>query len=194
MATPGPTPSQTLGPFFAMKMAPVTELASPSIAGERIRIIGSVRDGDRQIVDDALVEVWQADAAGRYRHPAAEQTADAPVPDASFTGYGRSLIDVGTGVFTFDTIKPGRVINDAGGRQAPHLSLIVTGRGLLKPCHTRLYFADEQAANERDAVLASVPTSRRATLLAEPTPAEPITTYRFDIRLQGEDETVFFAL
>lgn len=195
----GQTPSQTVGPFFAYGLTPeqygypeLTSIASPNVLGgdlrppdvegERIRIEGRVLDGEGAAVNDALIEIWQADPQGRYAHPAD------PRGNIAFRGFGRC----GTGTdgdcrFVFDTVKPGAV--DA--RQAPHVNVIVFMRGLLSHLYTRVYFADE-AANARDPVLLSVPEERRATLIAERETKDGVAVYRFDIHMQGERETVFF--
>ncbi|MEO8668167.1 MAG: protocatechuate 3,4-dioxygenase subunit alpha [Bauldia sp.] len=187
------TPSQTVGPFFAFALAARqygydfpqiagSAIATPDAPGEHIRVTGRVIDGEGVPIPDSLIEVWQADASGRY------PGADAFDADGAFLGFGR--YGTGTGPetrFTFDTVKPG-----GHDGEAPHLNLIVTMRGLLLHAFTRLYFSDEAAANERCAVLALVPQERRRTLVAtrEETPAGPL--YRFDIHMQGPDETVFF--
>ena len=186
------TPSQTVGPFFAYGLSPeqygypfasiaTGRMADEAAGAERIRIIGQVLDGEGAPVGDAMIEIWQADAQGRYanRREAGRNT--------QFTGFGRQ----GTGTdpesrFIFDTIKPGPVDAD----QAPHISVIVFMRGLLTHAYTRLYFSDEPQANARDPVLNSVPEDRRPTLIAMR--EEGGATYRFDIRMQGEGETVFF--
>ncbi len=191
----GQTPSQTAGPFFAYGLTPkqygypltsiaTGQMADETVAGERIRIVGQVLDGDNVPVADALIEVWQADAQGRYAHP-----ADKRARNAGFSGFGRQ----GTGAdgqnrFIFDTIKPGSV----DGSQAPHMSVIVFMRGLLSHAYTRIYFSDEPQANARDPVLSSVPEDRRRTLVAERQEDGTGAVYRFDIRMQGEAETVFF--
>lgn len=191
------TPSQTVGPFFAYALAAPqygyehTGIASDSLAddlvpGERIRIVGRVFDGAGDAIPDALVEIWQADSEGRYAHP-----ADGRESNAGFRGFGR----FGTGTdaqnrFLFHTIKPGSV----DGEQAPHINVIVFMRGMLSHAYTRLYFPDEAEANSRDPVLSSVPEERRPTLIARREETEAATVYRFDIRMQGEDETVFFDL
>jgi protocatechuate 3,4-dioxygenase alpha subunit len=195
--TRGQTPSQTVGPFFAYGLTGEQygyrfsqiasgRIAGPEEAGERIRIVGRVLDGEGVPIPDALIEIWQADAAGRYQHP-----ADRRGSNSGFTGFGR----VGTGTdrdnrFIFDTIKPGSV----DGAQAPHVTLVVMMRGLLTHAYTRLYFSDEARANQHDEVLLSVAPDRRETLLArrEDTVTGPV--YHFDIRMQGERETVFFDL
>lgn len=186
------TTSQTVGPFFHDCLlrpdATRNVLTQAETLGEHIRIEGRVLDGDGVGVPDAMIEIWQANAAGRYHHPA--DTRDVPL-DPTFFGFGRSGTDA-DGMFWFETVKPGRVPfeNDL---QAPHICVAVFARGLLNHLPTRLYFADE-LANEDDAVLNRVPRERRATLFAQPIYQDGKTTYRFDIRLQGADETVFFNL
>jgi protocatechuate 3,4-dioxygenase, alpha subunit len=193
------TGSQTVGPFFAPALlredARRNVLVQPETAGERIRIEGRVLDGDGMPVPDALVEIWQANAYGRYNHPADQGPAQL---DPSFTGFGRS----GTsedGSYWFETIKPGPVAFDGErGRgqlkqQAPHIYVTVFARGLLNHLVTRLYFEDEPA-NAGDPLLHHVPGERRATLLARREPGDAVTIYRFDIVLQGAGETAFFNL
>lgn len=191
------TPSQTIGPFFAYGLTPeqygypLTSIAAPEVAqddreGERIRIEGRVFDGEGAAVGDAMIEIWQADAAGRYAHP-----ADSRGSNADFTGFGR----VGTGTdpeqrFFFETVKPGA----PGAGQAPHINVIVFMRGLLNHVYTRLYFPDEAEANAADPVLTSVPEDRRGTLIARRDDSGASPVYRFDIHMQGADETVFFDL
>lgn len=187
------TASQTVGPFFSHALlrddAQRNVLTGADTTGERIRIEGCVYDGDRIPVPDALVEIWQANAHGRYNHPADQR----PLPlEPSFLGFGRSGTDE-DGRYWFDTIKPGRVPGAAGALQAPHIVVTVLSRGLLNHAVTRLYFADE-AANATDAVLQCVPPDRRGTLLAEPTGVPGRAVYRFDIALQGHGETAFFNL
>jgi protocatechuate 3,4-dioxygenase, alpha subunit len=190
----GPTPSQTVGPYFTMRIGGEGDnvLTTPETVGERIRVEGFVYDGDRKHIEDALIEVWQANSAGRYHHPADDRDE---VPfDPAFTGFGRCASDFKTGAFSFLTIKPGAVPHPSGGLQAPHLSLIIQARGMLDPTYTRIYFADEAEANAIDPVLATVPADRRGTLIAERVDNGDgsVATYRFDIRYQGDDETVFF--
>jgi protocatechuate 3,4-dioxygenase alpha subunit len=182
------TPSQTAGPFFEVGLLrdPVNVIAAPSVRGERIRIEGRLLDGDGTGVPDGMVEVWQADAQGRYRHPADRQEDQV---EEDFTGYGRSGTD-DDGAFWFETIKPGAVSSPSGGRQAPHLNLCVFARGLLDHLVTRMYFDDE--GNDTDEVLRSVGEHRRSTLLAKRASGGGRPLYRFDIVLQGEGETVFF--
>ena len=191
-ATSGIAPSQTVGPFFLdcllREDARRNVLVQPETEGLRIRIEGRVLDGDGAPVPDALVEIWQANARGRYRHSA--DTREVVTLDAGFIGFGRSGTDA-NGRFWFETIRPGAVPFDGERAQAPHIGVIVFARGLLNHLATRLYFADEPA-NAADPILACVPTDRRGTLLAQPVPGEGTPIYRFDIRLQGTDETVFF--
>ena len=203
-ASAGISPSQTVGPFFLGCLlrddARRNVLAGPETAGERIRIEGRVLDGDGEGVPDAMVEIWQANAAGRYRHPA-DQRDGVPL-DPDFTGFGRSGTEDG-GAFWFETVKPVAVPFDGQqsgqaqqAQQAPHICVQVFARGLLNHLTTRLYFAGEPA-NVDDPVLLCVPEERRATLLAQPVPSpsgapNTPTLYRFDIVLQGPGETVFF--
>jgi len=185
------TGSQTVGPFFSPALlregARRNVLILPETVGERIRIEGRVLDGDGIPVPDAMVEIWQANAHGRYNHPADQGSA--PL-DPSFLGFGRS----GTGEdgsYWFETVKPGPVAFDRDRLQAPHICVTVFSRGLLNHLVTRLYFEDEPA-NAEDPVLQCVPDDRRVTLLARREPAGAATVYRFDIVLQGADETAFF--
>jgi len=172
------TTSQTVGPYLHIGLAwLITEnLAQTGVGGERISIEGRVLDGDGNPVNDALVEIWQADADGRY---AAK----------GFRGFGRSATD-DKGGFRFHTIKPGRVAGPAGKLQAPHIAVNVFMRGLLKQLVTRIYFADEPA-NAGDPVLSLVPADRRATLIAKPAMGKP-GALEWNVILQGRDETVFF--
>ncbi len=189
----GETPSQTVGPFFSIGLSGEGEnvLVSDGVAGDRIRLVGRVVDGEGQPVGDALIELWQANSMGRYRHP--DDTRDEIVLDEAFTGFGRAATEFETGEYWFQTIKPGRVPDPEGELQAPHLNLIVQARGMLNPLFTRVYFPDEEEANRSDLVLAMVPKDRRDTLVAVREGDEP-AVYRFDIRLQGESETVFLDL
>ena len=198
------TPSQTAGPYVHIGLIPHQAgfdifqnnfgnvLVGPETPGERIRIEGRVLDGTGSPIRDALVELWQANAAGRYNHPADRQT-DKPL-DPGFRGWGRAGTDFQTGVWFFDTIKPGRVIGRRGHRDmAPHVSLWIVSRGVNIGLSTRLYFADETQANAEDPVLNMVePATRRRTLLARREEREGVATYIFDIHVQGEHETVFF--
>ena len=185
------TSSQTVGPFFSPTLlredARRQVLVQPETVGERIRIEGHVLDGDRLPVPDALIEIWQANAHGRYNHP----TDQGPAPlDVSFVGFGRSGTE-NEGAYWFETIKPGPVPFDSARLQAPHICFTVFARGLLNHLVTRLYFADEPA-NASDPVLLRVPESQRATLLAQGQQEGANLVYRFNIILQGEGETAFF--
>lgn len=184
------TPSQTVGPFFhdALLRDPYNVLVRPDTEGEPIRIEGHVYDGDGVGVSDAMVEIWQANARGRYRHEADR----GPQPlDPGFTGFGRAGTDEAGG-FWFETIKPGPVPWGPEGHQAPHINVLVFARGLLDQLRTRLYFDDEEEANEKDPLLGLVSAERSPTLLARRSAGEGGVVYRFDVRLQGERETVFF--
>jgi protocatechuate 3,4-dioxygenase, alpha subunit len=190
---PGLTPSQTIGPFFHPALlregAGGNVLVQPETEGERIRIEGQVLDGEGTPVNDASVEVWQANHHGRYHHPA--DNRDLPL-DPSFTGYGRAATD-DEGRFWFETIKPGVVPFDDTRSQAPHICLTVFARGLLNHVVTRLYFEDDPAT-ANDPVLQLVPKDRRTTLIARRDEAGEAVVYRLAIRLQGTDETVFLNL
>ena len=185
------TPSQTIGPFhhYALPWPDGGRMRHESASGTPIRLVIRIHDGQGAPVDDGLVEIWQANAQGRYAHP--EDRRNLPL-DPGFTGFGRAEADSG-GAYVFDTVKPGRVPGAGSGLQAPHVNVSVFARGLLDRVVTRIYFADEAEANAEDPVLALVPEARRATLLARKDEADP-ATYRFDIRLQGPDETVFFEI
>ncbi len=193
-AAPGLSPAQTVGPFFLNCLlrddARRNVLVGPATTGERIRIEGRVLDGDGVGVPDALVEIWQANAAGRYRHPA-DQRDHVPL-DPDFIGFGRSGTE-DAGAFWFETVKPGAVPFAGEQLQAPHIGVQVFARGLLNHVTTRLYFEGE-AANATDPVLLRVPAERRDTLMARRSPAGPagLAVYRFDIVLQGPGETAFF--
>jgi protocatechuate 3,4-dioxygenase, alpha subunit len=181
------TPSQTVGPFFSIGLERISRAAlAEGSPGERIAIQGRVLDGDGQPVPDAVVEIWQADADGRYHHP---EHSGARNDAASFFGFGRIPTD-DHGRFSFTTIKPGPVHGPDGKPQAPHLQICVFMRGLLKQLVTRLYFPEEPL-NASDVVLRVVPESRRQTLIARQAgPKE--NTLEWNVCLQGENETVFF--
>lgn len=177
-----PTPSQTVGPFF--KIGLPYEGDARLVESGGIRVAGVVYDADGP-VDDALVEIWQANADGRYDHP--EDTRDDLPLSAGFHGFGRCATD-DHGRYEFLTIKPGPVPHPDGGMQAPHLEVAVFARGLLKQVVTRMYFPDEADANTADPVLSSVDAVRRGSLVARDEGGE----LHFDIHLQGEHETPFF--
>jgi protocatechuate 3,4-dioxygenase alpha subunit len=184
------TPSQTIGPFFHRSLLrdDLSDLTSRCPSGERITIEGEILDGDGAPVSDAMVEIWQANAAGRYNHPA--DTQDKPL-DPAFDGFGRTATDA-HGRFVFRTIKPGPVRDAGDFVNAPHINLTIFARGLLHHLVTRIYFPNEPL-NQSDPVLSSVPAARRETLIAART-AENASTYRVNIALQGERETVFFDI
>jgi protocatechuate 3,4-dioxygenase alpha subunit len=186
----GQTPSQTVGPYFTLRLYREGEnvLVSPEIPG-RIVIQGRVLDGDRNHIEDALLEIWQANPLGRYRHP--DDTRELALDDG-FTGFGRAVSNFHTGEFRFETVKPGLVPDAEGAFQAPHISLMVQGRGMLNPVFTRIYFSDEEEANADDLTLRSVPAARRRTLIAELIDDADPRVYHFDVLFQGDDETVFF--
>lgn len=186
------TPSQTVGPFFAIGLTrkPMNILVTNAAQGERIRIEGRVFDGDGQTVPDAMIEIWQANSYGRYHHPDDKQ--EKPL-DPSFMGWGRCGTDK-TGAYSFETVKPGTVPESGEAVQAPHINVTVFARGMLVHAYTRIYFAGE-AANDSDPILSSVKNKkRRKTLIAAREDKDGKLVYRFDIRLQGENETVFFDM
>jgi protocatechuate 3,4-dioxygenase, alpha subunit len=184
------TPSQTIGPFFhrALLHEGWNDLAARGATGERVAIEGRVLDGDGAPVSDAMIEIWQANAAGRYDHPEDHQE-NRPI-DPNFHGFGRVATD-SEGRFRLRTVKPGAVQGDGGSLQAPHINLSVFARGLLKRLATRIYFPDEPL-NDSDPLLNALPAKRRATLIARPASAGAAErALRFDIVLQGAAETVF---
>jgi protocatechuate 3,4-dioxygenase alpha subunit len=199
------TPSQTVGPFFAYGLTPKgrcewdpngsyswkntveSNLVTPDASGTRIRIEGVVLDGDGLPINDCMIEIWQADSQGRYAH-----ARDNRAPNTKFKGFGRSATDK-AGVFAFDTIKPGQVPGPGGKPQAPHIVVCIFSRGMLRQVYTRLYF-DDEPANASDPILTMVPADRRGTLIAHKQPGTDPVLYRFDIRVQGGDETVFFEI
>jgi protocatechuate 3,4-dioxygenase alpha subunit len=188
------TPSQTIGPFFhrALLHEGWNDLAGRGAAGERVIIEGRVLDGDGAPVGDAMVEVWQANAAGRYEHPEDRQEnghAQRPI-DPQFHGFGRTATDQ-DGRFHLRTIKPGPVTGRGDAPLAPHISVSIFARGLLKRLVTRIYFPGEPL-NDSDPLLSTLPVARGATLIARAEDggaAERVL--HFDIVLQGENETVF---
>ena len=186
------TPSQTVGPFYSLGLtrSPRKVLVTEATHGERIRVEGQVFDGDGNVVNDALIEIWQANAYGRYNHP--EDKQEKPL-DGSFTGWGRCGTDK-SGDYFFETIKPGPVPGSGQSIQAPHITVAVFARGMLVHAYTRVYFGDDPA-NDSDPVLSSIKNkARRRTLIAAREEKDGKATYRFDIRLQGENETVFFDM
>jgi protocatechuate 3,4-dioxygenase alpha subunit len=192
------TPSQTVGPYFKYGLTPgrdyqwndafSNDLVTADVSGERIRIVGQVFDGAGAVIPDALLEIWQADAQGRFADP---QDARA-LPNAAFKGFGRCGADANGG-YSFHTIRPGSVPGPDGKPQAPHVLLAVFARGMTQQAITRIYFEDLEAANAADPVLALVPSERRGTLIGKREQGD-VTVYRFDVHLQGDRETVFFDL
>jgi protocatechuate 3,4-dioxygenase alpha subunit len=182
----GQTPSQTVGPFFhfGLPYQDDNKVALDGASGEKIVFEGKVTDGAGEVVPDVMIEIWQANAAGKYDHP--EDTQEKPI-DEGFHGFGRCSTDK-EGVFRFHTVKPGAVPGPGNSLQAPHIVVFVFGRGMLKQLLTRCYFEDE-AHNANDPVLNLVPEQRRPTLIARKTSS---STYTLNIVLQGEGETVFF--
>jgi protocatechuate 3,4-dioxygenase alpha subunit len=200
------TASQTAGPYVHIGLAPAAAgfdifensfgsvLTNERTKGQRIRIEGRVFDGIGTVLKDVLIEIWQANAEGRYAHPADRQAGKSI--DPAFRGWGRSCTDFDSGLYTFDTIKPGPVEGRDGRFMAPHINIWIVARGINLGLNTRIYFSDEAEANARDAVLNIIEwEQRRKTLVAERLDGKAdggAVVYRFDIRLQGEDETVFF--
>lgn len=200
------TPSQTVGPFFAYGLTPKgraqwdpngsyswkqtvgDNLVTPDTTGQKIRIEGVILDGDGMPINDAMLEIWQADAQGRYANPRDNRA----LPNTQFKGFGRSATDK-NGVFGFETIKPGAVPGPNGQNQAPHVMFCIFSRGMLRQVYTRMYFADE-AGNGSDPVLALVPEDRRGTLVAHKQIKGDVLIYRFNIHMQGDNETVFFDI
>jgi protocatechuate 3,4-dioxygenase, alpha subunit len=202
MTTRKQTPSMTVGPWFSYGLTPEAygrtglatgAMAQPGIEGARVSLTGRVFDGTGKPVPDAMLEIWQANAHGRYAH-AADTRAAVPA-QRGFAGFGRVSTDP-EGRFAFSTIKPGRVPAQGAGRgnimQAPHLNLTVFARGLLSHLFTRIYFSDELAANAEDPVLAMVEPARRGTLIAQR--AGSGDAFALDFHLQGDAETVFFEV
>jgi protocatechuate 3,4-dioxygenase, alpha subunit len=192
------TPSQTVGPYFKYGLTPNGEYAwndaftnnliTPDASGERIRVEGKVFDGDGAPVPDCMLEIWQADAQGRFNDLQDKRA----LPNSSFRGFGRCGTDANGGYF-FHTIKPGQVADPDGKPQAPHLLLAIFARGMLLHLYSRIYF-DGEAANATDPVLALVPADRRVTLIATRKPGAGNPVYSLDIHLQGDNETVFFEV
>ena len=187
---PKQTPSQTIGPFFAYGLTSeqygydYKQLAGntlPEESAERIRIRGQVFDGNGGSIRDAMLEIWQADSQGRYAQPGNPRVAN-----TKFSGFARfSTGTLENDFYEFETVKPGAI----GDGQAPHIAVVIFMRGLLNHVYTRIYFPDETLANETDPVLSLVDPARRDTLIAQ---QEAVASYRFDVHMQGERETVFF--
>jgi len=197
------TPSQTAGPYVHIGLIPAqagleifannftSDIAGPTVKGERILIEGRVFDGAGHATRDVLIETWQANAAGRYNHPADRQDK---ALESSFRGWARTGTDFETGIYTIRTIKPGSVAGRRGRKaMAPHVNFWIAARGINIGLATRMYFGDEDAANAQDPVLNIIEQGeRRKTLIAPRSVREGTTVYTFNIHLQGERETVFF--
>ncbi len=193
------SPSQTAGPYVHIGCMPNhadipvydgdlgASLKTGPVKGQEITITGQVFDGADEPVRDAMLEIWQADAEGLFA--SANETRGQA--DPNFTGWGRAACDMHTGVFSFETIKPGAVPYLDGTLQAPHITLWIVARGINIGLQTRIYFADEAAANAFDPILTRIPPERLPTLLAK---REAPGAYRFDIHIQGARETVFFDI
>ncbi|MDY0747395.1 protocatechuate 3,4-dioxygenase subunit alpha [Paucibacter sp. R3-3] len=199
------TASQTAGPYVHIGLAPQAAgfdifesnfgpvLVNDQTQGERIRIEGRVFDGIGTVLKDVLIEIWQANAEGKYDHPGDLQAGKAI--DPNFRGWGRGCTDFETGVYHFETIKPGPVAGRNGRFMAPHINVWIVARGINLGLNTRIYFSDEAEANRKDAVLNLIEwEARRATLVAQREVVDGRTVYRFDIRIQGDNETVFFDI
>lgn len=194
------SPSQTAGPYVHIGLTPNfaeiggvypedlgTRLVNDKTKGERITVIGRVFDGANTPLKDALVEIWQADADGLYNSPSEVRGT----ADPNFIGWGRSPGDMDSGEFIFETIKPGRVPFPDGRLMAPHITFWIVARGINLGLQTRMYFADEEKANAEDPILRRIEHQVRVPTLIAPREGN---TYRFDIRLQGEKETIFFDI
>ena len=195
------SPSQTAGPYVHIGLAPGAagfkifdqelghDIAGPNAEGERITVEGVVIDGTGAPLKDVLIEIWQANAAGVYAHPADKRSG---AVEEGFRGWGRVISDFATGLWSFETVKPGVALGRNGRPMAPHLNLWIVARGLNIGLNTRMYFADEAEANAKDPVLNLIEQeNRRPTLIAKREERDGKIVYRFDIRLQGENETVF---
>ena len=196
------SPSQTAGPYVHIGLAPGAagfdiykqelgwDIAGPNAKGERIRVEGVVIDGTGSPIKDVMLEVWQANSEGVFAHP-----EDGRDVEEGFRGWGRVITDFDTGEWGFDTVKPGASPARGGKLAAPHITLWIVARGINVGLNTRLYFDDEAKANAEDAVLNLIEwENRRATLIAKRGERDGKAVYRFDIKLQGEDETVFFDI
>ena len=195
------SPSQTAGPYVHIGLTPIfsgidglyredpgSRMITADTLGQRISVSGCVYDGNDAPLKDALIEIWQADAAGLYPSPREERGS----ADPNFAGWGRCPADLASGEFRFDTIKPGSLADANGNRAAPHITVWIVARGINIGLHTRLYFGDEAPANGADPILSSIEARERiSTLMAR---SQGAGRYRFDIRLQGPHETIFFDI
>jgi len=183
-----PTPSQTVGPYLHLGLTwlNLDDLAKSAAVSDRIVVSGRITDGDGKPIPDAMLEIWQANGAGKYAH--AEDKQDKPI-DKNFAGYGRIPTDK-DGNFRFITVKPGRVPGLDNSLQAPHITVALFMRGVLRHLYTRIYFSDE-TSNVADPVLGLIEdAARRNTLVAQLVPGK--AEYRWNIAMQGTGETVFF--
>lgn len=196
------TPSQTAGPYVHIGLAPGAagfniykqelgwDIVGPNAKGERVRIEGVVIDGDGDTVKDVMLEVWQANAEGIYAHP--EHSGNV---EPGFRGWGRTIAHFETGEWAFETVKPGAVVDENGAKMAPHINIWIVARGINLGLNTRLYFSDEAEANATDPIINLIePEERSNTLIAERSDRDGTAVYRFDVRLQGEYETVFLDI
>ena len=196
------TASQTAGPYVHIGLIPgmagfdifeknfTNILTGPNTKGERITLEGRVLDGTGTPLRDVLLEIWQADAAGRYNHPSDRSPG---AIDGDFRGWGRAGSDFDTGLITFETIKPGATVDKTGRKCAPHVNVWIVARGINIGLNTRIYFSDEDATNAADPVLNLIEQPvRRSTLIARRSERAGKVVYDFTINLQGPDETVFF--
>jgi protocatechuate 3,4-dioxygenase, alpha subunit len=184
------TPSQTVGPYFSMRLPwPGGPFVVPAGTPGAVTIFGRLYDGAGDAIPDGLIETWQADPAGRFAHPA-DPRGPVPGGDLAFRGFGRCPTGH-DGSYQILTRKPGPLPTGDGRTEAPHVNVSVFSRGMLDRSVTRIYFPDETPANDNDPVLQTVPAERRPTLIAVPAGENLL---RFDIHMQGNDETVFFDL
>jgi len=194
------SPSQTAGPYVHIGCTPNSlglegvypadlgaTMVNEKTRGERVTIAGHVYDGYGAPLRDALIEIWQADCDGLYNSPSEARGS----ADPNFSGWGRCPVDMESGLFTFETIKPGRVPFAGGKLQAPHVTFWIAARGINIGLHTRMYFGDEAEANAEDPVLAKVDPKTRVSTLIAPRDGD---TFTFDVRIQGDKETVFFDI
>jgi protocatechuate 3,4-dioxygenase alpha subunit len=194
------TPSQTAGPYVHIGLTPNfcdiggvyqrdlgIAMVNEKTTGERITVTGRIFDGAGALVRDAVIEIWQADSAGLYNSPSEMRGA----ADPNFTGWGRCPTRAEDGFYSFETVKPGEVPFKDGRRQAPHITFWIVARGINIGLHTRMYFPEEKEANEADPLLQRIEHRDRVVTLVA---ARGGSTYTFDIRLQGENETVFLDI
>ncbi|MEE8434110.1 MAG: protocatechuate 3,4-dioxygenase subunit alpha [bacterium] len=183
------TSSQTVGPFFHFGLKPIFLLSAGDIPGEKITIAGALLDGTGAPVNDAMIEIWQANSRGKYDHPEDDQDRQTT---PGFNGFGRVFVN-GDGGFEIKTIKPGPVAWLDSGQQAPHINISVFARGVLRRMATRIYFADDPATRGDPVLNLIDEPDRRKTLLAQPVEGRT-GAYTWNIVLKGEQETVFFEV